>query len=40
MKLNKLNKETNYNKEIVKISETEITKHKDFLKSELKKNFY
>ena len=29
-----------YNKTIVKISEVEIKKHKDFLKSELKKNFY
>ena len=29
-----------YNKTIVKISESEIKKHKDFLKSELKKNFY
>ena len=29
-----------YNKAVVKISETEIKKHKDFLKSELKKNFY
>ena len=29
-----------YNKTIVKISENEIKKHKEFLKSELKKNFY
>ena len=29
-----------YNKKIIKISETEITKHKEFLKTELKKNFY
>ena len=29
-----------YDKTIVKISESEIKKHKDFLKSELKKNFY
>ena len=36
----KINKTKDYNKEVVKISETEITKHKDFLKSELKKNFY
>ena len=35
-----INKTKDYNKEVVKISETEITKHKDFLKSELKKNFY
>ena len=30
----------NYNKEVVKISDTEIKLHKDFLKEELKKNFY
>ena len=36
----KINKTKDYNKEVVKISEKEITKHKDFLKSELKKNFY
>jgi len=29
-----------YNKKILKISEIDIKKHKDFLKSELKKNFY
>ena len=29
-----------YNKEIVKISEQEVKKHKKFLNSELKKNFY
>ena len=29
-----------YNKKIVKISDLEIKKHKDFVKSELKKNFY
>ena len=29
-----------YNKKIVKISEVENKKHKEFLKSELKKNFY
>ena len=29
-----------YNKSIVKVSEEELTKHKSFLKSELKKNFY
>ena len=29
-----------YNKTIFKISEEEIKKHKEFLKSELKKNFY
>ena len=30
----------NYNKKITKISDAEIKKHKEFLKSELKKNFY
>ena len=34
------NKEKDYNKDILKISDDEIKKHKDFLKSELKKNFY
>ena len=29
-----------YNKNIIKISEEEIKKHKEFLKSEMKKNFY
>ena len=29
-----------YNKRIIKISEVEIKKHKEFLKNELKKNFY
>ena len=29
-----------YNKKIIKISETQIKKHKEFLKNELKKNFY
>ena len=29
-----------YNKSIVKISEEELKKHKQFLKSEIKKNFY
>ena len=29
-----------YNKEIIKISDIEVKQHKDFLKSELKKNFY
>ena len=33
-------KAKDYNKTVVKISEAEIKKHKDFLKSELKKNFY
>ena len=29
-----------YNKEILKVSDSEIDKHKDFLQKELKKNFY
>ena len=29
-----------YNKTIVKISEEELKKHKQFLKSDIKKNFY
>jgi len=33
-------KAKDYNKTIVKISDDEIKKHKNFLKSELKKNFY
>tara|TARA_Y100000591_G_C21844667_1_gene707936 strand:+ start:2684 stop:3343 length:660 start_codon:yes stop_codon:yes gene_type:complete len=33
-------KTKNYNKEVVNISDTEIKLHKDFLKKELKKNFY
>ena len=36
----RLNKTKGYSKTIVKISEDEIKKHKDFLKSELRKNFY
>ena len=35
-----ITKAKDYNKEILKISEAEIKKHKDFIKSELKKNFY
>ena len=35
-----ISKTDDYNKTIVDISEYEIKKHKDFLKSELKKNFY
>ena len=34
------NKEKIYNKNILKVSEVELKKHKDFLKSDLKKNFY
>ena len=33
-------KAKDYSKEVVKISEIELKKHKEFLKSELKKNFY
>jgi DNA polymerase III subunit epsilon len=33
-------KTRDYNKKIIKVSELEIKKHKDFLKRELKKNFY
>ena len=29
-----------YNKKIIKISDTQVKKHKEFLKNELKKNFY
>ena len=36
----RLNKTKDYSKTIVKISEDEIKKHKDFLKSELRKNYY
>ncbi len=35
-----INKSKYYNKTIVKISDAEIKKHKEFVKSELKKNFY
>ena len=35
-----INKAKDYNKKILKISEVELKKHKQFLKSELKKNFY
>ena len=40
MEAQRLNKTKDYNKTIVKISEDEIKKHKDFLKSELRKSFY
>ena len=36
----KIDKVKDYNKTILKISEAELKKHKDFLKLELKKNFY
>ena len=35
-----INTARDYNKTVVKISDSEIDKHKSFLKSELKKNFY
>ena len=35
-----INKVKEYNKTIVNITDVELKKHKDFLKSELKKNFY
>ena len=35
-----ISKVKNYNKQIVKISEDDLKKHKNFLKNELKKNFY
>ena len=35
-----IQKAKDYNKTVVKISEAEVKKHKDFLKSELRKNFY
>ena len=35
-----INEAKDYNKTILKISDSELKKHKDFLKSELKKNFY
>ena len=35
-----INKIKDYNKTVVKISDDELIKHKQFLKLELKKNFY
>ena len=35
-----ISKEKEYNKAVVKILDTELKKHKEFIKSELKKNFY
>ena len=35
-----INKTKDYNKAIIEVSENEIRKHKNFLKKELKKNFY
>tara|TARA_X000001036_G_scaffold427999_1_gene457271 strand:+ start:833 stop:1492 length:660 start_codon:yes stop_codon:yes gene_type:complete len=40
MSENNVNTEKDYYKSILKISDDEIKKHKQFLKSELKKNFY
>tara|TARA_B100000886_G_scaffold67122_1_gene42175 strand:+ start:7350 stop:8009 length:660 start_codon:yes stop_codon:yes gene_type:complete len=37
---NKMIKNSNYNKEILKIDESELNLHKDFLKKDLRKNFY
>ncbi len=39
-KNNSVDVEKNYSKKIINISEEEIQKHKNFLKTELKKNFY
>tara|TARA_B100000941_G_scaffold49062_1_gene30987 strand:+ start:3999 stop:4658 length:660 start_codon:yes stop_codon:yes gene_type:complete len=36
----KMMKNSNYNKEILKIDESELKSHKDFLKKDLRKNFY
>ena len=36
----KMMKNSNYNKEILKIDESELESHKDFLKKDLRKNFY
>tara|TARA_B100000902_G_C27169660_1_gene843110 strand:- start:399 stop:1058 length:660 start_codon:yes stop_codon:yes gene_type:complete len=35
-----INREKDYNKTIVRISDSELKSHKEFLKSDLKKNFY
>ena len=35
-----INKAKDYNKTVFKVSDIELKKHKEFLKSELKKNFY
>ena len=35
-----INSQENYNKNVLKISDEEITNHRSFLKKELKKNFY
>ena len=36
----KISTAKDYNKKIIKISDTQLKKHKEFLKNELKKNFY
>ena len=33
-------KEKNYNKKVIQISDSDLNKHKEFLKSEIKKNYY
>ena len=35
-----INREKSYNKTVLNISEIELKKHREFLKSEIKKNFY
>ena len=35
-----MNRVKDYNKSIYKITDEELKKHKEFLKSDLKKNFY
>ena len=35
-----IDKTKDYNKTVVEISDIEVNNHKEFLKSELKKNFY
>ena len=38
--INVASRPTNYHKKVIKLSDKEILRHKDFLKKELKKNFY
>ena len=40
MKKKYINHDRSYNRKILEISDFELKKHKEFLKSELKKNFY
>ena len=35
-----INKSKDYNKTVLEISDVEIKKHKEFLKTEIKKNYY